>query len=1533
MNSLSECEPVSGTPTASELYNFAHFRDVTGGVFMEPYAVQFNSDVCDVNDAIDACKLSAASVCSAAFNVTNPNSRDLPRTTTFLYLSLVLTFSVLSVALSIMLPTGSGIFGFRDNMIGKGVNARMRAKLDAIVQKMMAKEDATFLLVMQKSTLRFFDEDRENAFSKHHSRHGLRRLRFLFVLLLFLLSFAGTLFSSGNSDYFLRGCLAIPLVICLFMTTDFIYESHPESCLILFVLVLIQTLGGGLWVVYIDFVYGIEVGAIPLTAFVVILNQVIMMQGFIFLIKSFVVIIFTSMYIVLVIKGINKHCYISAEQHSYPIISVFLSLEQYQGSCELGEQGGNNFWCILTTIVTAAFTIYATYSTEKIDRLSFFAKYEVTTQEMETNNRLSKMENALKAKELNHDQLQLVMEMMRDGAGSPGEVPTHTQQQRRFSAVGKKSQQQRRGSIDRRGSMSNRQRRGSISSANAIQQLQIKHENIELVENNIGRGAYGDVHKAKYNGIYVAIKTITAIDRERLIDFRNEILIMNQLRHPNIIMLIGAVWSKEMVGIVLEFADNGSLSDVLKKKKVVEKWSWDHPKLTIANDVAQGMRYVHNTAYYDEFSGKQKDHLFHRDLKTGNVLMTKTWGAKVADFGSTKIADDASGEQTMTMAGTPIYMAPEIVRGEKYDKSCDIYGFGVVLYALSVEKGNVHDGFLSAAEKVQKISTTTGTNMALMNLVAESGIRPDLSQIDIVSSLRVLISRCWSDRPKARPEFSEIVDSLATVAEEIGEENANKMSTRENLRKQEEKEEEFKLEISKSKISRARSSVREFAAPVVLMRASEFCKFKSLLSYETVRDKKSNALVTLDTMEKAETFLKGNYTIFFSHQWLSYSKPDPSNAQLGVMIEATHQLVAETKVKLESTFVWCDYFSIAQESREIQRLAILSLPAVASSLHAFVMVTPASTHQDTLEDCTFASYAERGWCRAELLSHVARRGTKRVFIAGGAGSGLVALDDIRGNENGEDSDNIIDDAKELSVQGKDILVKMCSVFRGNFSCCRMNHKGFQGQCDREKLLEPMLGLYCEIYKRRLTPLVAPIYKVIEPIKETIFPAEIEIAFEKGNSDRRTLFGDMVKIAEAEVDFENMIFGAQAEDGGAVELESADDIAVEDKDLSSVMVHRQDLNFDLGDDGKKLEKFKTATSGLFSLCLYRGHAVMVDALDLSLATDEEEEQDLMSDFKRECLLMKELRHENILMLVGALWSSDLTCLILEFVQGGNMNEFLQLAPKENLQWSKSKLKIAKGVVRGMTYLHGCVFYDSALDSYTEGIIHRCLTPENVLVGSDEDEDGRMTVKIFNFSQSRMIANDQTMTVVGGEFYTAPEVYRGDRYDAKCDVFSFATLMVHLAIAGSASQNDVEDLLRNAIFVNSPGRTGKKSRGGGNRAKMTRMLMKGQIKPELDEFNAPDCPGVIMDLVGRCYAFDPEKRPSFPEIHELLRGEQIEKELIMMGLSGEDEDKLKELKMELARGSELREQELQSMRMKSQKRLRDRMEALKEKKKGG
>tara|TARA_B110000971_G_C19538171_1_gene289011 strand:+ start:193 stop:453 length:261 start_codon:yes stop_codon:yes gene_type:complete len=85
------------------------------------------------------------------------------------------------------------------------------------------------------------------------------------------------------------------------------------------------------------------------------------------------------------------------------------------------------------------------------------------------------------------------------------------------------------------------------------------------------------------------------------------------------------------------------------------------------------MRYMHATSYYDELTDTHQENLLHRDLKTGNVLLSSSWSAKVSDFGSTKAFGAKLGTEDMTMTGTPIYMAPEVVRGERYDKSCDVY--------------------------------------------------------------------------------------------------------------------------------------------------------------------------------------------------------------------------------------------------------------------------------------------------------------------------------------------------------------------------------------------------------------------------------------------------------------------------------------------------------------------------------------------------------------------------------------------------------------------------------------------------------------------------------------------------------------------------------------------------------------------------------------------------------------------------------------------------------------------------------------------
>ena len=77
------------------------------------------------------------------------------------------------------------------------------------------------------------------------------------------------------------------------------------------------------------------------------------------------------------------------------------------------------------------------------------------------------------------------------------------------------------------------------------------------------------------------------------------------------------------------------------------------------------------------------------------------------------------------------------------------------------------------------------------------------------------------------------------------------------------------------------------------------------------------------------------------------------------------KLTKVANLDISKVFVWVDYICIPQASRAVQTLAIHSLPAIASSLHAFVVIAPTTPHNDTNDDCTVDTYKRRGWCRAE----------------------------------------------------------------------------------------------------------------------------------------------------------------------------------------------------------------------------------------------------------------------------------------------------------------------------------------------------------------------------------------------------------------------------------------------------------------------------------------------------------------------------------------------------------------------------------------
>lgn len=149
-----------------------------------------------------------------------------------------------------------------------------------------------------------------------------------------------------------------------------------------------------------------------------------------------------------------------------------------------------------------------------------------------------------------------------------------------------------------------------------------------------------------------------------------------QLRHPNIVSFRGAVWCTYMVAVVMELVTNGDVGDALRNPAL--SMTWEDPKLRMMNDAATGMEYLHSRSYLRDAipSNRTTDALsqsrgeivtciIHRDLKPANMLLTNTFSLKLTDFGEARSKDT---NHTMTSVGTPLYQAPEITRGERYDE-------------------------------------------------------------------------------------------------------------------------------------------------------------------------------------------------------------------------------------------------------------------------------------------------------------------------------------------------------------------------------------------------------------------------------------------------------------------------------------------------------------------------------------------------------------------------------------------------------------------------------------------------------------------------------------------------------------------------------------------------------------------------------------------------------------------------------------------------------------------------------------------------
>ncbi|KAF8819515.1 protein kinase domain-containing protein, partial [Cardiosporidium cionae] len=282
-----------------------------------------------------------------------------------------------------------------------------------------------------------------------------------------------------------------------------------------------------------------------------------------------------------------------------------------------------------------------------------------------------------------------------------------------------------------------------------------------IMQEKIGSGGTSQVYRGFWRGTEVAVKVLTDVNattfsEKTLTDFQRELKIMQCLRHPNLVLFMGAYIRQSPFAVVTEFCAGGTLFDILHRKLPpsglpgANFLTWKQ-KYKLALDIARGLTYLHSS----------KPSIIHRDMKSLNILLAAPIQrredvplAKVADFGLSCVRITDTAQYATNAVGTYHWMAPEILAGKVYDRKVDVYSYGIVLYEII-------SGCLPY-EEMAEISTPVQIGLAVCN-----GHRPDVRHIpaSCPMNFRNLMTSCWAQDAKNRPSFDSIVSIISQLCQ------------------------------------------------------------------------------------------------------------------------------------------------------------------------------------------------------------------------------------------------------------------------------------------------------------------------------------------------------------------------------------------------------------------------------------------------------------------------------------------------------------------------------------------------------------------------------------------------------------------------------------------------------------------------------------------------------------------------------------------------------------------------------------------------
>ncbi|KAE8714509.1 Nucleic acid-binding proteins superfamily isoform 1 [Hibiscus syriacus] len=278
-------------------------------------------------------------------------------------------------------------------------------------------------------------------------------------------------------------------------------------------------------------------------------------------------------------------------------------------------------------------------------------------------------------------------------------------------------------------------------------------------ENRIlGRGGQGIVYKGMLtDGSIVAIKKPSLGDEKihdemKLEQFINEVIILSQVNHRNVVKLLGCCLETKLPLLVYEFVPNGTLYHLIHVPSEEFPLTWEM-RLRIAIEVANALSYLHSAASVP---------IYHRDIKSSNILLDDKYKAKVSDFGTSRSVALEQTHVTTRVQGTFGYLDPEYFRSSQFTEKSDVYSFGVVIVELITGQKPISSS--QSEEVVRSLVNFFLQSMRENSLldIVDPMVKNDGPKEKIVATAK-LAKRCLNLNGKKRPTMRQVALELEWI--------------------------------------------------------------------------------------------------------------------------------------------------------------------------------------------------------------------------------------------------------------------------------------------------------------------------------------------------------------------------------------------------------------------------------------------------------------------------------------------------------------------------------------------------------------------------------------------------------------------------------------------------------------------------------------------------------------------------------------------------------------------------------------------------